>query len=125
MFEISQVARSPRAQTVAELGWECRNALLPPPDALHLIELSERIKSAAKVRLQGIQKRHEPQQSLDERMGSDIADRKSNPRRKYQEYFQIRQHAAVMMDEYLSSQETLKEQQVDIDCIVFLILYTD
>ena len=37
---------------------------------------------------------------------------RNNPRRKFQEYFQSKQQAAVMLDDYLSVHESCKEEQV-------------
>lgn len=51
--------------------------------------------------------------------GSQVASKpvlesRNNPRRKFQEYFQSKQQAAVMLDEYLASHERCKEEQVSI-----------
>jgi hypothetical protein len=92
-----------------------RKASLPLPDAIHLIELSERIKNDTKMKsLQRDQeKKTHALHSLGEKIGTvEAMETKSLARKNYQEYFQTRQHAAVMIDEYLTLQDTLREQQV-------------
>lgn len=91
------------------------NVSVPNPDAINLIELSERIKNSAKRKKLEKENISNPSDILELPLPlSNIGEveRISNPRRRYQEYFQTRQHAAVMIDEYLASQPILREQQV-------------
>jgi hypothetical protein len=91
---------------------------LPLPEAIHLVELSERIKHQTRVkrleREKEIKERH--LRSLGEQMTMGLeggaVEMKSNARKNYQEYFQTRQQAAVMIDEYLDMQDHLRHQQV-------------
>lgn len=80
-----------------------------------MIELSERIKNSAKRKRLEKENITNPSDILELPLPlTNIGEieRKSNPRRRYQEYFQTRQQAAVMLDEYLGSQPMLREQQV-------------
>jgi hypothetical protein len=93
-----------------------RAASVPLPEAIHLVELSERIKHETKTK--SLQKEREKKtlalHSLGEKIGlAEAIEIKSVARKNYQEYFQTRQHAAVMIDEYLSLQDSLRDQQVN------------
>jgi hypothetical protein len=100
-----------------------RAASVPLPEAIHLVELSERIKHETKTK--SLQKEREKKtlalHSLGEKIGlAEAIEIKSVARKNYQEYFQTRQHAAVMIDEYLSLQDSLRDQQVIISVSVSL-----
>jgi hypothetical protein len=112
---------------------------LPLPEAIHLVELSDRIKHEAHIksleREKEIKERH--LYSLGERMANaeggagaavaaaTVEATRSNARKNYQEYFQTRQQAAVMLDEYLSLQDQLRDQQVDPLCCSYLSSHYD
>jgi hypothetical protein len=93
-----------------------RAASVPLPEAIHLVELSERIKHETKTKslLKEKEKKTLALHSLGEKIGlAEAIEIKSVARKNYQEYFQTRQHAAVMIDEYLSLQDSLRDQQVN------------
>lgn len=96
---------------------DAMNISLPYPDVINLIDLSERIKNSAKRKRAEKERTNDPIDILQLPMSSSSnpsgVERKSNPRRRYQEYFQTRQQAAVIIDEYLSSQPFLRQQQVN------------
>jgi hypothetical protein len=100
-----------------------RAASVPLPEAIHLVELSERIKHETKTKslLKEREKKTLALHSLGEKIGlAEAIEIKSVARKNYQEYFQTRQHAAVMIDEYLSLQDSLRDQQVIISVSVSL-----
>jgi hypothetical protein len=100
-----------------------RAASVPLPEAIHLVELSERIKHETKTKslLKEKEKKTLALHSLGEKIGlAEAIEIKSVARKNYQEYFQTRQHAAVMIDEYLSLQDSLRDQQVIISVSVSL-----
>jgi hypothetical protein len=88
------------------------NDLLPPPDAHELVELMDRIKKTAKTK-------GDNQRLAAHAVPTKSGESTNNPRRKYQEYFQTRQQAAVMVDEYLGWQKVWKDQQVEIIAVFF------
>jgi hypothetical protein len=94
-------------------------AYFEPADPLSLVTLMDRIKMSAKKKQKEAndryRERHDP--STGGHAGGVASSKptlesRNNPRRKFQEYFQSKQQAAVMLDEYLASHERCKEEQV-------------
>eukprot|EP00602_Paraphysomonas_sp_CaronLab_P013097 CAMPEP_0185040702 /NCGR_PEP_ID=MMETSP1103-20130426/39067_1 /TAXON_ID=36769 /ORGANISM="Paraphysomonas bandaiensis, Strain Caron Lab Isolate" /LENGTH=1763 /DNA_ID=CAMNT_0027580099 /DNA_START=66 /DNA_END=5357 /DNA_ORIENTATION=+ len=98
---------------------DCENSLAAP-DALSLVQLMDRVKDEAKKKQIEKDNLYRQQYEIDYThpgakpsrgvAGSNMEGR-SNPRRKFQEYFQSKQQAAVLLDEYLTSQSQWKENQ--------------
>ena len=90
---------------------------IPLPEAIHLVELSERVKhDTQRKRLERDREVKEYHlRNFGEKMVSEgSSEMKSNARKNYQEYFQTRQQAAVMIDEYLAMQDHLHDEQVGL-----------
>ena len=100
---------------------------MEPPDALGLVTLMDRVKVSAKKKQKEAddryRQRHEGGLSIPNREEEGIAaappprptlESRNNPRRKFQEYFQSKQQAAVMLDEYLANHDRYKDEQVNL-----------